>query len=565
MTTSLRSGPVAYGNGPASFGAVARHARGWLPLIGLTALAGSGVALALPSVLGHSVDAIVAGDNYGKWFTIAAALITTGIFCSLIDAFAGTACVAGTTAWLRHRLVSQVVNGGPEGTREFDPGDLVSRVSGNASDAAQAGPAAVTTVAAMAPPIGSLVLLALIDPWLAVAFFGGVILVIGVLFVFARRTAELSLAYQETQGRISALLTEAVAGLRTISSAGTTAREERRILGFLPDLHKHGLETWKVLARSGAQAAIVGPLVLVAVLAVGGLQLVDGHITAGELFAASQYAVLGAGLGSLTGVIGEIARARAGIQRAAEVFAITPVTHGLLQLPPGPGRLTFDGVTVFGEESALLQDVHLDLPGGATVAVVGPSGAGKSILAGLAARLRDPHFGQVLLDGVPIQALNRQALRTAVGCAFERPTLVGTTVGDAISHDAVGPVRTLAAARATHAHDFVSRLPEGYFTPLPKAPMSGGERQRLGLARAWPASRLLVLDDATSSLDTATEMQISKTLTEDRHRRTRLIVTHRTATAARADLVVWLENGRVRAVDTHQELWQHADYREVFG
>ncbi|MEV8374087.1 ABC transporter ATP-binding protein [Kribbella sp. NPDC056861] len=554
-----------YSPAPTTFKAVARHGRAWLPLIAVTALAGSGVALALPSVLGHAVDAIIAGGDYGRWFTIAVVLVAVGIICSLVDAFAGTACVAGTTAWLRHRLVSQVLRGGPEGSREFDSGDLVSRVSGNVSDAAQAGPAAVTTVAAMAPPIGSLVLLALIDPWLAAAFFGGIILVIGVLFVFARRTAEISLAYQETQGRISALLTEAVAGLRTISSAGTTAREERRILGFLPDLHKHGLETWKILARSGAQAAIVGPLVLVAVLTVGGLQLVDGRITAGELFAASQYAVLGAGLGSLTGVIGEIARARAGIQRAAEVFAITPVAHGTLPLPLGPGRLTFDGVTVFGEDSALLQDIHLELPGGATIAVVGPSGAGKSVLAGLAARLRDPHFGQVLLDGVPLQALNHQALRTAVGCAFERPTLVGTTIGDAISHDAVGPVRTLAAARATHAHDFVSRLPDGYFTPLPKAPMSGGERQRLGLARAWPASRLLVLDDATSSLDTATEMQISKTLTEDRYQRTRLIVTHRTATAARADLVVWLDSGRVRGAASHQELWQDPAYREVFG
>lgn len=171
----------------------------------------------------------------------------------------------------------------------------------------------------------------------------------------------------------------------------------------------------------------------------------------------------------------------------------------------------------------------------------------------------------MLLDGVPLPALNRESLRTAIGCAFERPTLVGTTVGDAISHDAIGTVRTLAAARATHAHDFVRRLPDGYFTPLPKAPMSGGERQRLGLARAWPANRLLVLDDATSSLDTATELQISKTLTEDRYRRTRLIVTHRTATAARADLVVWLDSGRVRGVASHQDLWQDASYREVFG
>jgi len=548
-----------------TFRSVAGHGRGWLPLIGVTALIGSSVTLALPTVLGRSVDAIVAGHGYTTWLWVACGLVSAGIVCSLIDVFAGTACVAGTTAWLRHRLVRQVIRSGPEGTRHLDTGDLVSRVSGNAVDAAQAGPAVVSAFAAAIPPVGSLILLALIDPWLALAFFGGVALVIAVLWVFARRTAEISLAYQETQGRISSLLTEALRGIRTIAAAGTTTREEHRILGLLPELHKHGLLTWRVLARSGAQAAIVGPLVLVAVLAVGGLQLVEGRITAGELFAASQYAVLGAGLGSLTGVIGELARARAGIHRAAEVLAVESVAHGTLPLPAGPGRLTFDEVTVVAGDTVLLERVNLDLPGGATVAVVGPSGAGKSVLAALAARLRDPSFGQVLLDGVPMQAVHRRALRNAVGCAFERPVLVGSTIGDAISHDAVNTVRTLAAARATHAHDFISRLPEGYRTPLLTAPMSGGERQRLGLARAWPANRLLVLDDATSSLDTATELQISKTLTEDRHHRTRLIVTHRIATAARADLVVWLDHGRIRAVGPHDELWQDTSYREVFG
>jgi ATP-binding cassette subfamily B protein len=548
-----------------TFGEVAKRGRGWLPLIGLNALIGSAVTLALPTILGHSVDAIVAHTDYTKWLVAAAALIALGIAASIVDAFAGAACVAETTAWLRHRLVRHVVNGGPERTRDFETGDLVTRVSANATDAAQAGPAAVTAVAAIAPPIGSLVLLAVIDPWLAAAFFGGVLLVIFVLWTFAKRTANVSLAYQETQGRIASLLSESLTGIRTITAAGTTEREQRRILGLLPELHRHGVVTWRILARSGAQAAIVGPLVLVAVLAVGGLQLVSGRITAGELFAASQYAVLGAGLGNLTGVIGEIARAKAGVQRAAEVIAIEPVAHGSLPLPFGPGHLTFDGVSVVAGGNVLLDNVNLDLPGGATVAVVGPSGAGKSVLAAIAARLRDPSAGQVSLDGVPLQAISRHALRSAVGCAFERPQLVGRTIGEAIAPEAISPIRTLAAARATHAHDFVSRLPDGYFTSLRRAPMSGGERQRLGLARAWAASRLLVLDDATSSLDTATERQISHTLTEDRHHRTRLIVTHRSATAARADLVVWLDHGQVQAVAPHADLWQNTSYRQVFG
>ncbi|MEU8221632.1 ABC transporter ATP-binding protein [Kribbella sp. NPDC048915] len=548
-----------------SFGEVAKHGRGWLPLIGLNALVGSAVTLALPSVLGRSVDAIVAGSGYTRWFVIAAALIGLGVLAGIVDAFAGAACVARTTAWLRHRLVRHVVRGGHGGAREFDTGDLVTRVSANATDAAQAGPAAVTAIAAVAPPLGSLVLLALIDPWLAAAFFGGVLLVVLVLWTFARRTADVSLAYQETQGRIAALLSESLTGIRTITAAGTAEREERRILGLLPELHRNGVVTWQILARSGAQAAVVGPLVLVAVLVVGGIELVGGDITAGELFAASQYAVLGAGLGSLTGVLGELARAKAGVRRAAEVTAIEPVAHGTLPLPAGPGQVTFDGVSVVADGNVLLDNVNLDIPGGATVAVVGPSGAGKSVLAAVAARLRDPSTGQVRLDGVPLPAISKHVLRSAVGCAFERPQLVGRTIGEAIDPHAVSPVRTLAAARATHAHDFVSRLPDGYFTSLRKAPMSGGERQRLGLARAWPASRLLVLDDAMSSLDTATERQISRTLTDDRHHRTRLIVTHRAATAARADLVVWLDHGQVRAIAPHADLWRHPSYRAVFG
>jgi ATP-binding cassette subfamily B protein len=548
-----------------TFGAVARHGRGWLPLIGVFALLDSAVTLALPTVLGRAVDAIASGNRVGQWLILACALIGVGIAAALVDAFAGTACVAGTTAWLRHRLVAKVLTGGPEGVRRFQTGDLVSRVSGSASDAAQAGPTAVTAVAAVLPPAGSLVLLALIDVWLAAAFFAGVLLVVTVLWVFARRTTEISLSYQETQGRIAALLTEALGGIRTVAAAGTVEREERRVLGPLPELHQHGRLTWRVLARSGAQAAIVGPLILVAVLAIGGLQLVDGRITPGELFAAAQYAVIGAGLGSLTGLLGEIARARAGAQRCAEILAVESLAYGSLPLPPGPGRLAFDDVTVTAEGVAVLDRVTLDLPGGATVAVVGPSGAGKSVLAAVAARLRDPDSGLVLLDGVPLRALSRHALRRAVGCAFERPVLVGRTVGEAIATGAVTPVRMLAAARATHIHRYASRLPDGYSTPLPEAPMSGGEAQRLGLARAWPAERLLVLDDATSSLDTATELEINRTLTDDNHHRTRLIVTHRAATAARADLVVWLDRGQVRGVGPHARLWRAAAYREIFG
>jgi ATP-binding cassette, subfamily B, bacterial len=547
-----------------TFGAVVRRGGGWLPLIALGGLVGSLGMLALPEVLGHAVDALVSGHGSGKWLELAGGLIALGIVFELSDAYTGAACIAGTTAWLRNRIVGHLLNIGPDGARRFATGDLVTRVSDNAVDAAQAGPTVMTMATAVLPPIGSVLLLAYIDIWLALALLVGLVLVSFVIRTFAVRTAEVIRAYQRVQGRIAARLTESLAGARTIASAGTLDLEERRVLVPLPELHEQGTRTWRVLSRSSAQATFVGPLVMVAVLVAGGIELAAHRISAGDLFAASQYAVIGGGLGPLTSVFSRLARARAGVSRVTEVLAVEPVGYGDRTLPDGPGRLEFRGVGVRTEDSVLLSDVDIVVPGGAAVAVVGESGAGKSVLVGLAARLREPSDGMILLDGVPLSELDHDTLRAAVGCAFERPFLVGHTVSDAIGLGlAADDIRS--AAVATHAHEFVSRLPQGYDTLLTESPMSGGELQRLGLARAWHADRLLVLDDATSSLDMVTEMQISRTLTSDHGHRTRLIVTHRAATAARADLVVWLAAGQVRAVDTHEALWARPDYREVFG
>lgn len=544
-------------------------------MLAVASPAGAAAALALPAVLGKAVDALVSGGGTFGWLVLAAGLVLLDVACDLVDAYASTAWAAGATAWLRLRLVGHLLAIGsrearPPGLR--DTGDLVGRVSGNAAEAGQAGPALMASVTGALPPLGGLVLLAVIDLRLAAAFLTGLLLVALVLLAFTRNTTEVMVAYQQTQGRIAARLAESLSGARTIAAAGTLAAELQRVLEPLPALRAHSVRTWQVLARSGAQGAVAGPLALVSVLVAGGLLLAGGRISPGALFAASQYAALGAGLGGLTGVLGRLARSRAGIRRAAEVLAVPPPVHGTRSLPklrPGCGRLEFRSVTVRSGDTVLLDGVNLTVPGGTAVAVVGWSGSGKSVLAAVAARLHDPDAGEVRLDGVPLAALSRSTLRTAVGCAFARPALVGATVGDAIGLG-LSEERVRSAAAATHVHEFVSRLPRGYDTPLAEAAMSGGEAQRLGIARAWHAERLLVLDDATSSLDMVTEMRIGRTLTEAPSPggvpRTRLIVTHRAATAARADLVVWLDAGRVRGLGTHARLWAlEPAYREVFA
>ncbi|GAA2261412.1 hypothetical protein GCM10010104_68600 [Streptomyces indiaensis] len=184
------------------------------------------------------------------------------------------------------------------------------------------------------------------------------------------------------------------------------------------------------------------------------------------------------------------------------------------------------------------------------------------------ARLADPDGGEILLDGVPLRELGHDDLRGAVGYAFARPALLGGTVEQAIGLGlaAPSPARVRKAARTARADDFVRRLPYGYGTPVADAPRSGGESQRLGLARAFAhGGRLLILDDALSSLDTVTERHITDALLGDGPGTTRLLVAHRGATAACADAVAWLDGGRVRAVGRHEELWRLPEYRAVFG
>lgn len=545
---------------------VAQTVRGsgrWLVVLIVTAVAGAVMGLLLPFVLGRTVDSLIAAEPASQaWLIGCAVIVAVVVVCDSFGVWAAGASSAQASAWLRHRILRHVLGVGPAMTRRFAEGDLVTRVGVNTEEAGRAPQALVTGVALLIPAVGSLIALFLIDPWLAATLVAGLMLIMIVLRVFLRETTVLAGGYQQAQSDIAARLIDALAGARTIAAAGTASQETQRVLVPLPRVHAHGIALWRANARAGVQAGVVVPLLEVAVLAVGGLRLAAGDLTVGELYAAARYAVLGAGLGSALGYVSSLARARSAARRVVEMLVEPPMAYGAHPLPTGPSILEFRGVAVAG-----LHDVDLVIPGGSAIAVVGQSGTGKSLLAALAGRLIDPDRGTVLLDGVPLSELSRETLRRAVGYAFERPVLVGETLSDVIGlgRRAPDPEAVHGAARAACADAFIRRLPQGYGTSLDATPMSGGERQRIGLARAFAhGERLLILDDATSSLDTVTERQVTAALTGELRDRTRLIVAHRVATAANADRVVWLEQGRVRAYDRHQVLWENPDYRAAF-
>src|SRR5690606_20061373 len=233
------------------------------------------------------------------------------------------------------------------------------------------------------------------------------------------------------------------------------------------------------------------------------------------------------------------------------------------------GRVDMHRVVVRGEstDDEVLRDVTLFLPASMTVAIVGASGAGKTTITALIGRLLDPAQGRVSIDGTPVSTLDDVELGRLVAYAFETPALLGHTIRDTLTLGLdASEEEIVAAARAADADSFIRRLPNGYDTPLCDAPLSGGERQRLGLARAaLRRSPILVLDDALSSLDTVTEARITSALRSLGTGRTTVIVAHRLRTAANADIVAWLANGKIRRLAPHGDLWdEEPEYRAAW-
>ena len=546
--------------------AACEQGEGWMWLLSTARITHVVAVLLLPTWLGRAVDGLVAGGGATGPLITCAALVALIVAGEVVGDVATGGSTATSTAWLRKSLVGHLLAVGPRGGARYDQGDLVTRVVGNAAETGRGGVAAVQALTALVPSVGSVVALLLIDRWLALAFLVGLLVMLAALRVFVQRNSESITNYQRSQGRIAARLTQALGGARTIAAAGTADRETERVLAPLGELREHGRAMWGTQRRAASQSALVMPLVEVLVLGVAGWAVVSGRMSPGELFAASRYAALGTGITSAVGFLNRLAAARGGARRCQELLDEPAVEHGEGDLPPGLGRLQFRAVTVREGEQVLLDGIDLTVPPGRTLAVVGHSGAGKSVLAELAGRLRDPDFGEVLLDRMPLTSLDPAVLREQVTYAFERPVLLGDTVGEALAMGRPLDERDVReGAEIATADDFVRRLPEGYATELDTAALSGGEVQRLGLARAFAGTgRLLVLDDATSSVDTVTEMRINSVITARPSRRTRLVVAHRAMTAARADLVAWLENGSLRALDTHERLWGEAEYRAVF-
>ena len=551
---------------------LAPYARGawhWFGLQATLAVLSIVVGLAVPALAAVAIDQAVAGRIGWGFFGLAGAMGASALLGTATGPVAARFGVA-LGGRLTRRVVAHALNIGLPGRRPFDDGDLLNRAASLAPGMPGYASTLLRVATGLAMAVGSLAALLFIH-WLFVAVWA---VGVGLLALLARRfmavlSAEQT-SYDELAGRIVNRYTDALAGRRSIRAAGTLDREVDRITQPLPALAATARKILQVMARGAVVLASADTGVLVAT-AVAGIWLLAGdEITTGALLAAVRYAQMA--YGNVANVFDNgwfhIALLRSQAARVMEVVDAPGISRvsGRAPADGGLGDIELDDVSVRGTTGEILSGVTLNIPAGVTIAVVGESGVGKTTLATLIGRLQDPDEGTVRIDGSPVVSWPADSLAERVAYAFESPALLGDTVKDAITlgYDA-SDAEIQAAARRAEADTFIGRLPNGYDTPLDETPMSGGERQRLGLARAalrdCPA---LVLDDALSSLDVATAARVFAALGSLSQDHTAVIVAHRASTAASADVVAWLVDGRIRALASHAELWRDPAYRAAF-
>ncbi|HEX7058737.1 MAG TPA: ABC transporter ATP-binding protein [Solirubrobacterales bacterium] len=413
-----------------------------------------------------------------------------------------------------------------------------------------------------------------IEPWLALLALAPAPFVV---YTASRYNRVSRPALQEVQQRLAELTAEAEENVSGIRIVKAFAREEHQLHRFrraVSRVFDQSIYSTKLQAFFSPLIGLLPQLGIALVLLIGGRQVIAGNLSLGSFTAFYTYMVMLAAPMRMLGIaMGMAQRAIASGNRLFEILDREPRIEsppGAPGLPAGGGHVRMEGVALRYDGAApALNGVDLEVEAGRTIALVGPSGSGKTSLVALIARLYDPSEGRVLVDGADVRSVDVGSLRSEVAFVADDSFLFSATVADNIAYAQPGASREEieVAARRAQADEFIRDLPGGYETMVGERglTLSGGQRQRIAIARALLADpRILILDDATSSVDATTEAAIKEGLREAMAGRTTFIIAHRLSTVSLADEVVVMDGGTIVDRGTHEELLEGCGfYREI--
>lgn len=563
-------------------GAFLKPYRHWAILAPLLMVLEVAMDLLQPRMIQQIIDQGIAHLDLA--LVVRTGLLMVGL--ALIGAVGGVGCTVfsvlasqGLGTDLRSTLFRQVQKLSFGNLDELETGQLITRLTNDVTQV-QDVVAMLLRIMVRAPllMIGSMVMAVLTSPNLALMLVVLGPLVLGVLVWVINKAYPMFSRVQQRLDRLNTVLQENLAGVRVVKAFVRAVHEKRRFGGANDELMDQTIRAARTVAITMPAVMLALNIGVVAAIWFGGLQVTYGTMQVGALVAFVNYlmrALMALMFASM--LVMRVARAQASAERIQEVLDSVPQIrkHPKARTTFVPqGRVAFEDVSFSYDHDGhepVLQGITFTAEPGQTVAILGATGSGKSSLVHLIPRFYDVTAGQVTIDGLDVREVDAAVLRRSIGVALQESVLFTGTIWDNIRYGRPEATdeEVIAAARAAQAHDFIMQFPDGYDTVVGQrgVNLSGGQKQRLAIARALlirPA--VLILDDSTSSVDVETEAQIQEALIGLMRGRTSLVIAQRISTVLNADKVLVLEDGRIAAAGTHEELIVSSPiYQEIYA